>query len=64
MAHEGKFQCPALVNSSPHGQCIRVEGHEGDHLAATSAQGGFGCPNCKKLFATIDDLDAHVPCPA
>jgi hypothetical protein len=62
MTNEGKFQCPALVDSSPHGQCIRVEGHPGEHVTATSAQGGYSCPRCKKLFASIEALDAHVPC--
>jgi len=57
-----KFQCPARVNSSPQGRCVRVEGHPGEHVATTSAQGGFRCPNCNRVFAAIHELDAHVPC--
>ena len=62
MAKSEKFQCPAVVNPSPHGRCVRVEGHPGEHVASTSAQGGFNCPNCNRVFGTMPELDAHVPC--
>ncbi len=71
-AHDGgaevptmkKFQCTVLVDSSPSGQCIRVEGHPSEHVTPRSAQGGYCCPRCKKLFASLDAFDTHVPCSA
>jgi hypothetical protein len=59
-----KSQCPVLVEFNPSGQCIRVEGHPGEHLAPGSAQGGYSCPRCKKLFESLDAFDSHVPCSA
>ena len=35
-----KFQCTALVDSSPQGQCILVEGHAGAHVTPKPAKGG------------------------
>jgi hypothetical protein len=57
-----KFQCTALVDSSPQGQCIRVEGHSGAHTTPRQAQGGYLCPACNKVWAAIESFETHVPC--
>ncbi len=60
-----KFQCTALVDSSPQGQCILVEGHAGAHVTPKPAKGGgYSCPSCNKLYATIESFETHVPCEA
>jgi hypothetical protein len=57
------FQCTALVDSSPHGQCILVEGHQGQHVTPRPAKGGgYSCPACNKVWATMDSFETHVPC--
>jgi hypothetical protein len=57
------FQCTVLVDSSPQGQCIRVEGHPGEHVTPRPAQGGgYSCPACNKLYASIEASETHVPC--
>jgi len=58
------FQCTVLVDSSPQGQCIRVEGHPGEHVAAKSVLGGYACPRCNTLFTSMEAFDSHVPCSA
>ena len=54
------FQCPHLVN--PDKRCIRAEGHQGSCMAGPSGS-TYDCKNCGRMFATLADFDAHVPCP-
>jgi hypothetical protein len=35
-----KVQCVVLVDSSPQGRCILVEGHQGEHLTPRPTKGG------------------------
>ena len=60
-----KFQCTALVDSSPQGRCILVEGHTGAHITPRQPQGGgYLCPSCNKVWATVESFETHVPCEA
>lgn len=60
-----KFRCPEFVAADL--QCIRTEGHEGacdSGLAQPPAKGAdCECTICKRKFASIEDFDAHAPCP-
>jgi hypothetical protein len=56
-----QFQCPAFV--APDQQCIRFEGHEGQHAVGPTPKAAVcNCPVCGKRFASIEEFDAHVPC--
>jgi hypothetical protein len=58
------WQCTVVVDSIPNGECIREEGHTGEHVVPASVSGGVLCPNCKRLFGTIEECKTHVPCTA
>jgi hypothetical protein len=62
MQHE-PFQCTEFVAANQ--QCIRFEGHSGEHSAGPkpSSASVCDCPVCGKRFASVKDFDAHVPCP-
>jgi hypothetical protein len=57
-----QFQCPFLV--APDQQCIRFGGHDGQHAAGPMPKAAvMDCPVCGRKLASLEDFDAHVPCP-
>jgi len=60
-----KFRCSKFL--APERQCIRAEGHEGpcdSGITKPPIRGAVcECTFCKRKFASIDEFDAHAPCP-
>jgi hypothetical protein len=64
MANEAKGQCPAMVNFNR--RCIRAEGHTGPCGGGLKSPrvGVYECGFCLATFPTLEEFDAHAPCPA
>lgn len=64
MANEAKFQCPVMVNFNR--RCIRAEGHPGpcDGGLKSPRVGVYECGFCRANFPSLEEFDAHAPCPA
>jgi hypothetical protein len=64
MPNEGKVQCPAMVNFNR--RCIRAEGHSGhcDGGLKSPRVGVYECEFCHANFPSLEEFDAHAPCPA
>jgi hypothetical protein len=54
------FRCTHLV--APGEYCIRIEGHEGEHVPRPAPGAARNCPICGVGFSAIEDFEAHVPC--
>jgi hypothetical protein len=64
MANDGKAQCPTMVNFNR--RCIRAEGHAGPCGGGLKSPrvGVFECGFCRATFPSLEEFDAHAPCPA
>jgi hypothetical protein len=61
VGNKERFQCPTMVY--PDKRCFRAEFHEGPCMAGPSGS-TYDCKNCGRMFATLAEFDAHVPCSA
>ena len=64
MANEGRVQCHIMVNFNH--RCIRAEGHAGPCGRGLKSPkvGVYEVGFCHATFPTLEEFDAHAPCPA